>query len=88
MFIEAVNNEISDSQIRTIPRDNLAKEERRALRNLQNRESIFITKADMGGAGVIWDTKDYIIEGNRQLNDGTIYKKTGIESTRFVPRKD
>ena len=81
MFIEAVNNKISDSQIKAIPRDNLTKEERRALRNLQNREDIIIPKADKGGAVVIWDTKDYITEAERQLNDGTMFNKLELNPT-------
>ena len=87
-FIEAVNNEINDSQIKTIPRDNLTEEERRALRNLQNREDNIITKADKGGGAVVsWDTKDYIIEAERQLNDGTKYKKIKSNPTDLYLEK-
>ena len=33
------------------------------------------TKADKGGAVVIWDTQDYIKEAERQLGDCLSYKK-------------
>ena len=47
-LIEAVSNDINDSQIETIPRANLMSEQRRALRSLQNWENIIIAKADKG----------------------------------------
>ena len=34
------------------------------------RDDIIITKADKGGAAVIWDVKDYLInEAEKQLNN-------------------
>ena len=80
-FVTAINNDINDSEPKAIPRDNLTKEERRALKDLQNREDIIITKADKGGAVVIWDTKDYIAEAERQLNDITTYEKLESDPT-------
>ena len=45
-FITAVNNEIEKTKNKPIPKDNLTKEERKALTDLQQRTDIIITKAD------------------------------------------
>ena len=62
------NNKISNKQ-------NLTKEERKALNNLRNRDDIIISQADKGGAIVIINVEDYIAEAERQLNDTTFYHK-------------
>ena len=74
-FIAAVTNDISNSQIKKCPKDNLTKEERKALQRLKERQDIVITKADKGGATVIWDVEDYIRESERQLNNENFYRK-------------
>ena len=61
-FITAVNNDIDATPVKPIPNDNLTSNERKALKDLQLREDIVITKADKGGAVVIWNTDDYIVE--------------------------
>ena len=86
-FITAVNNDLSESEIRKIPKDNLTKEERKALEELKARTDIIITKADKGGAVVIWDTNDYIKEAERQLNDTTSYKVLAQDPTEENTKK-
>ena len=68
-FHYPVNHDINDAENKSILHDNLTKQERIALKNLQERSDIIITKADKGGAVVIWDVKDYIREADRQLQD-------------------
>ena len=62
--------------------------ERKALHDLQMRDDIIITKADKGGATVIWDVKDYLKEVEKQLNNQTFYKKVETcpteEHTRLI----
>ena len=43
--------------------------------------TLFITKADKGGAVVIQDVSDYISEANRQLNDNNFYVKCNRDLT-------
>ena len=47
---------------------NLTQEEVKALKELYNNKFIVIKPADKGSAVVIMDRKQYIWEGNRQLN--------------------
>ena len=61
-FILAVSNAINNSNTKPLPRDNLTKKQRKALKNLKNRTDIIITKADKGRALVIIDVDDYIKE--------------------------
>ena len=81
-FITAVNNDIDATPVKPIPNDNLTSNERKALKDLQLREDIVITKADKGGAVVIWNTDDYIVEAERQLNDTSSYKKLENDPTQ------
>ena len=64
-----------NSPVKPVSKDNLSKEERKALNNLKERDDVIFTKADKGGAVVIWDTKDYIEEAEQQLNNERFYRK-------------
>ena len=57
------------------PKDNLTKDERKALHSLKERQDIVITKADKGGAKVIWDVNNYVDECERQLNNYNFNRK-------------
>ena len=48
--------------------NNLAKDERTAMKELSDHTDIIITKAHKRGAVVIMDVKHYINEAHRQLN--------------------
>ena len=54
---------------------NLTKEERQALKNLQNDHSIVIKEADKGSAVVVWDREDYLREAEGQLSDQNVYEE-------------
>ena len=54
---------------------NMTKQEIAALKNLSNLDNIIIKPADKGGATVVMDIENYILEANRQLSDQNYYKK-------------
>lgn len=54
---------------------NLSKEEQHSLKNLRSEKNILIKPADKGGATVIMNTENYILEAERQLNNGKYYRK-------------
>ena len=78
-FITAIDHNIKNSLVKPFPKDNLAKSEREALKNLQQRDDIIITNAEKGGAVVIIYVQDYIKEANRQLSDTSNYQKLNID---------
>ena len=70
------------------PKDNITKSEREALKNLQQRVDIIITKANKGGAVMIMDGEGYIMEANRQLlSDTSSYQKLNIDPTELHTEK-
>ena len=73
--------------MKPIHKDNWAKSEREALKNLQQRDDITITKADKGDAVVIMDVEDYIKEANRQLSGTNNYQKLNIDPTEWHTEK-
>ena len=80
-FTTATNHDIKSSKTKKLPRDSLTKPEREALLNLQKRNEIIITKAELVGVVVILDIKDYINEANRQLNDTSNYEQLDFDPT-------
>ena len=82
-FIAATNQDTKSSTTKNFPQDNLPKFELEALPNLQKRNEIITTKVDKGGAVVILDIKDYIVEAYRQLNDTNNYKQLNFEPTEL-----
>ena len=46
----------------------LTREERPAMYDLKNDQSIVIKEADKGSSVVIWDKKDYLMETEKQLS--------------------
>ena len=54
---------------------NLTREERLAMYNLKNDQSIVIKEADKGSAVVIWDKKDYLMEVEKQLSCKKTYEE-------------
>lgn len=60
---------------------NLNREEKQALKELQENDTFVIKPADKGGAIVIWDKTDYRNEAQRQLNNISHYTKTRRDLT-------
>ena len=83
--MEQVSNEIENAAQKynsSRHQDNLTKEERRALHNLQQNKDRVTKPADKGSAVVIMSTTDYIAEGNRQLH-GDTYKELLSDPTKL-----
>ena len=55
-------------------RDNLSKEQRKALDALNNRDDLIITQADKGGAIVIWGIQEYLNEADCHLQNTEFYE--------------
>ena len=66
--------------------NNLTKGERKALKELADRNDIIITKADKGGAVVIIDVEDYVKEAEHQLSNKDGYKKLQYDPTQTHSR--
>ena len=86
-FCEAMKNDMKQSAIERKPYNNLTKEELDALDELQKRDDLIFTKADKGGALVIIDVKDYILEANRQLDDTKFYQKLTSDPTQIYSER-
>ena len=71
----------------TIIRDNLPKEEREVIKNLQNRVDIAIKSADKGSGTVVMGYNSYINECFRQLNDNKYYQKQTKDTTNKIQEK-
>ena len=87
-FITAINHDIKSSKTKKLPRDNLAKSEREALFNLQERNDIITTKANKGDTVVILGIKDYIGKASRQLNDTNNHEQLDFDRAISIPRNE
>ena len=74
-FRSAVKTDILDHKQKKRYKNNLTLAERKALQGLKANKDIIIKNADKGGAVVVMNTKDYIKEAERQLNDENFYVK-------------
>lgn len=64
---------LTTDRIDTGYKNNLSREHRIALSNLQNNENLVIRKADKGNLLVLMDKSDYIYEAETQLSDQKYY---------------
>ena len=72
-FLNAVEHDLLTTKPCRV-RDNLPKQQRRALHQLKRRRDIVIKSADAGSGTVIMDRTRYLDECNRQLNNPTFYE--------------
>ena len=72
----ATNNEIELNRSRPFnpAKQNLTRSERESIRSLMLDKSITIKPADKGGAVVVMNTSDYVIEAERQLSDTKYFR--------------
>jgi hypothetical protein len=75
LYIEAITEEIIQSQNNTKMYSNISKAELSSLRKLARNTDIVIKKADKSSTIVIMNRSDYVSEVLRQLNDGNYYSK-------------
>ena len=80
-FINVNEMSLNNTKTHNISNQNITEGKRRALRNLSKDKSITIKPADKGGALVIQDTKDYVKEAHRQLDDIKTYRKLDKDPT-------
>ena len=66
------------------PKNNVTKEERRALKSLANNKNIIIRKADKGAAIIVENVNDYITKGLEHLNDENTYKRLDKDPTQAL----
>ena len=78
-FQLAVKTDLENHEQPHPPRDNLTKQQRKALAELKNRTDLFITRADKGGAAVIWGLEEYLAEANSQLNNSEFYQELSTD---------
>ncbi len=81
-FIAVVLADINKNPQKHLPYDNLSKGERNALEELSNNENIIVTRADKGGAIVIWGIQQYLTEANNQLSNTTFYQKLNNDPSK------
>ena len=88
-FTQTFQNDLEKKEqiLKQIPRSNLLKKEKDALKTLSKREDIVITKADKGGAVVIIDVDGYVKEANQQLENTEFYKKLPNDTTELTRTK-
>ena len=72
---------LSKAKIVSPNQKNLLAEEKTSIQNLFRDKSITVKPADKGGAVVILDTRDYIAEAERQLDNPKYYKKVDTDLT-------
>lgn len=72
-------NEATKIKKKTPP--NLKKEEFQAIQELKTVDHMIIKRADKGGAVVLWDKEQYIIEAKRHLEDGKTYTELPSDPT-------
>ena len=88
-YIEATKNALETEEQNNNKNkyyNNLTKGERKALKELADRNDIIITKADKGGAVVIIDVEDYVKEAEHQLSNKDGYKKLQYAPTQTHSR--
>ena len=83
-YVEATKNalETEEQNSNKNKYNNLTKGERKALKELADRNNIIITKTDKGTAVVIIDIEDYVKEVEHQLNNKDAYKKLQYDTTQ------
>ena len=62
-----------DTAIQPLPIEPLPEPLQLAWESLRTNTSVYILKADKGGATVIWDRREYVAEAVRQLSDENTY---------------
>ena len=70
-----------------VPKSNISKGEKMALRSLKQEDSIMILPADKGRATVVMDKTEYEEKVSTTLNDAHTYEKLQADPTSSYKRK-
>jgi hypothetical protein len=84
-FLNCVTMEATD-YVHPGNRSSFTPQESKALKDLRANPNIVIKPADKGGAVVIWGTKEYRDEANKQLSDRNFYRKVGRDNTESITK--
>ena len=87
LFINTLRENISDAGFEQKQGSNLTINERKALRELMDDNSIVINKADKGSTIVVQNHTDYAQKGLAHLNDEAVYMRLPHDTTEFVEMK-
>ncbi|CAC5371890.1 unnamed protein product [Mytilus coruscus] len=82
-YLFSTRIELEKIQIKSF-KDNLPKNERKALQSLRSNDHIIIKKADKNSSTVVLDKELYIKMANDQLNDNVHYEKINESHTTEV----
>ena len=84
-FTQAFQNDLEKEEqiLKQIPRSNLLKKEKDALKALLERNDTIILKTHKGGAVAINDIDDDVKEANCQLENTKFYKKLPYDTTEL-----
>jgi hypothetical protein len=74
-FVKKQERLPNSNVIRLREPENMSKTETTALKNLSKLNNIIIKPADKGGATVIMDLENYLLEAQRQLSDRNYYQQ-------------
>ena len=85
-FINAIEQDLMSAKPTRI-HDNLTKQERKAIKQLQRRMDIVIKPADKGSGTVVMDRTWYVNECMRQLNDCNFYQKQSKDLTSKIQER-
>ncbi|XP_060556022.1 uncharacterized protein LOC132716717 [Ruditapes philippinarum] len=86
-FLSIVHHDILTIKQSPNTNYNITPDEYLAITKLQQNKDIIIKQADKGGAIVILNKSDYIVEGLRQLNDKITYRTTPYDLTNKSTRE-
>ena len=81
-FQRAVKQDLLKSRPRKHRSQNLTKEERMGLNELNKNPDIILKKVDKGSAVAVTNITDYLREGYRQLSDTNFYRKLNEDPTQ------
>ena len=83
-YLSCLEERLLDFDIFSKRFNNLTREERNALYNLENDPTIIIEGADKGSAVVVWDSEDYFKEVYKQLEDKDVYEEVPNDSSILI----
>ena len=74
-YLSILGERLLDIDISSKRFNNLTKEERNALYNLRDDQTIIIKEADKGSAMVVWDRENYLKGRSKKLEDKDVYEE-------------
>ena len=78
-----LSNYVAANKLQILPKHkpNRTPSEKKGIKNLSQNRAIIIKPADKGSGVVLLNTKDYVFEAHRQLQDTNFYQKLDTDLT-------